>query len=158
MKARAHIVIGQVWQVLIGPYSLVQLTITHMDDMRVYGLGKSGKEFGILRTVFDRGMRSAKMLLDEHGRDVSRCRARKRVEKFTTPLIETKTASDFRCTKRPRGAVTANPRRVEAFRLFQGGSSVDSLAERYGVTSSAVFAWLRLERERLEDERNLRAS
>jgi len=130
------------------------IVVTRIDGHRVFATLPSGRETSVGLTVLAYGRRSARLVQHADGRSAEppKCGA----APPSKASEDTKTASDYIKTKRPKGIAKAGDKEREALHLKEvDGWTVKRLTAFYKVSTGTMSAWLSRAREAREDERNL---
>jgi hypothetical protein len=144
---------GQLWSVMDVGRPRYTLRVTRVVGARVHGTLASGKETSVALAVLAHGQRGARLVEHADGRSAA-------LPKYDAgapvqTCEDTKTASDYVKTFKPKGVARAGDKEREALRLREEEKvPFADLAKRYGVTRGTMSAWLSRARAAREEERN----
>jgi hypothetical protein len=153
-----RVVRGQLWSLMDAMRPRYTLRITRKSGTRAYGTMPDGKERSVELNVLQHGHRGARLIEHPNGKLAGPCK--RQVRDSVLPrvaVVETKTASEYVKTQRPKGITPTNGTQREALALLEAGTSVDDLCVKYDKPRSVVVAWLSRAREARRDERNAAA-
>ena len=147
--------IGQLWSVMDAFRPRYTLRVTRIDGGRVQGTLAGGKLASIDRSVLMRGRRGAYLVEHADGRSAPLPKHHSGSPLKT--LEDTRTASDYKPPKGPRGIARAGELQRAALAMREAGVSFKDVCEHFGKNRGTMSAWLLRAREQREDERNLKA-